>query len=77
MSVFNCKLYQETSFLDQKRTNNASFKEIHTYEPAKTQYATAYVRGDWVRQRCRDLKSPGRPTDIGLQLGKACYACSR
>ena len=23
------------------------------------------------------LKSPGRPTDIGLQLGKACYPCSR
>ena len=21
--------------------------------------------------------SPGRPTDIGLQLGKACYPCSR
>ena len=20
--------------------------------------------------------SPGRPTDIGLQLGKACYPCS-
>ena len=23
------------------------------------------------------LKSPGRPTDIGLQLGQACYPCSR
>ena len=23
------------------------------------------------------LTSPGRPTDIGLQLGKACYPCSR
>ena len=23
------------------------------------------------------LASPGRPTDIGLQLGKACYPCSR
>ena len=22
------------------------------------------------------LTSPGRPTDIGLQLGKACYPCS-
>ena len=22
------------------------------------------------------LTSPGRPTDIGLQLGKACYLCS-
>ena len=21
--------------------------------------------------------SPGRPTEIGLQLGKACYPCSR
>ena len=23
------------------------------------------------------LTSPGRPTDIGLQSGKACYPCSR
>ena len=23
------------------------------------------------------LTSPGRPTDIGLQLDKACYPCSR
>ena len=23
------------------------------------------------------LTSPGRPTDIGLELGKACYPCSR
>ena len=23
------------------------------------------------------LTSPERPTDIGLQLGKACYPCSR
>ena len=23
------------------------------------------------------LTSPGPPTDIGLQLGKACYPCSR
>ena len=23
------------------------------------------------------LTSPGHPTDIGLQLGKACYPCSR
>ena len=23
------------------------------------------------------LKLPGRPTDTGLQLGKACYPCSR
>ena len=23
------------------------------------------------------LMSPGRPTDIGLQFGKACYPCSR
>ena len=23
------------------------------------------------------LTSPGRPTDIGLQLGKVCYPCSR
>ena len=22
------------------------------------------------------LTSPGRPTDTGLQLGKACYPCS-
>ena len=23
------------------------------------------------------LTSPGSPTDIGLQLGKTCYPCSR
>ena len=23
------------------------------------------------------LTSPGRPTDIGLKLGKVCYPCSR
>ena len=23
------------------------------------------------------ISSSGRPTDIGLQLGKACYPCSR
>ena len=23
------------------------------------------------------LMSPGRPTDTGLQLGNACYPCSR
>ena len=23
------------------------------------------------------LRAPGRPIDIGLQLGKACYPCSR
>ena len=23
------------------------------------------------------LTSPGRPTDIGFQLGKACYPCNR
>ena len=23
------------------------------------------------------LMSPGRPSDIGLQLGKDCYPCSR
>ena len=23
------------------------------------------------------LTSPGRPTDIGLQCGKACYPCNR
>ena len=23
------------------------------------------------------LTSPGRPTDTGLQFGKACYPCSR
>ena len=23
------------------------------------------------------VTSPGRPTEIGLQFGKACYPCSR
>ena len=26
---------------------------------------------------CVYVTSPERPTDIGLQLGKACYPCSR
>ena len=34
------------------------------------------LRGGWVRQRYHYLTSPGCPTDIGLQLGKACYPCS-
>ena len=32
--------------------------------------------GGWVRQRCC-VVLPGCPTDFGLQLGKACYPCSR
>ena len=31
--------------------------------------------GDWCEGAVY-LTSPGRPTDIGLQLGKACYPCS-
>ena len=29
--------------------------------------------GCWVVRMCRVSLSPGRPIDIGLQLGKACY----
>ena len=32
--------------------------------------------GSRVVGRCR-VSSPGHPTDVGLQLGKACYPCSR
>ena len=38
-----------------------------------------YISRGWsrdVKVTCI-LTSPGRPTDIGLQLGKACYHCSR
>ena len=34
----------------------------------------------WVVGWCEGvvyLTSPGHPTDIGLELGKACYPCSR
>ena len=34
----------------------------------------------WVVGWCEGVMyflSPGRPADIGLQLGKACYPCSR
>ena len=35
----------------------------------------------WEVVRCGEgvvyLMSPRRPADIGLQLGKACYPCSR
>ena len=33
--------------------------------------------GGWVRRRCRVSYVTGHSTDIGLQLGKACYPCSR
>ena len=33
--------------------------------------------GGWVSRGVLYLASPGHPTDIGLQLGKACYLCSR
>ena len=36
-----------------------------------------FSRGGWVWRRLVYLVSPGRPTEIGLQLGKACYPCSR
>lgn len=32
--------------------------------------------GGWVRQRCLVSFGLGFPTDIGLQLGKACSACT-
>ena len=31
----------------------------------------------WEVRRCRVSSAPGRPNDIGLQLGKACYPRSR
>ena len=31
----------------------------------------------WCAEGVVYLTSLGRPTDIGLQLGKACYPCSR
>ena len=33
--------------------------------------------GGWCGESVVYLTSPGRPTDTGLQLGKACYPCSR
>ena len=35
------------------------------------------VGGGGVGERVVYLLSLGRPTDIGFQLGKACYPCSR
>ena len=35
------------------------------------------VGGSRVVRRCLVTTSPGRPTDTGLQLDKACYPCSR
>ena len=42
-------------------------------------HALTFARSQGVVGWCEGavyLTSPGRPTDIGLQLGKACYPCS-
>ena len=40
-------------------------------------FAQGALRGGWVVRGVMYLASLGRPTDIGLQLSKACYPCSR
>ena len=42
-----------------------------------TEYTRCPAGWGWVRQRCRVSYVTGRPTDICLQLGKACYPCRR
>ena len=44
---------------------------------APVSVSTASVVKLFCREGVVYLASPGRPTDIGLQLGKACYPCSR
>ena len=44
-------------------------------------YYTCLIKTFHIFHRDKDaflhFTSPGRPTDIGLHLGKACYPCSR
>ena len=50
----------------------------HHYDHAdckENQYA--FMGGNSVKSIFSSPLTPGRPADIGLQLGKACYPCSR
>ena len=43
-----------------------------------TTYVLSLMSGDgWLSVAKVSFTSPGRPTDIGIQLGKACYPCSK
>ena len=60
--------------------NTTQHHSTHTrkiFHIAQDIVISIYLGGGWVVRRCCLLTSPGRPTDIDLQLGKACYPCSR
>ena len=59
---------QKTKKQKKKKKNN---KVISSLFPSITWGAIGWCEGVVY------VTSPGRPTDIGLQLGKACYPCSR
>ena len=74
------------------KSNHVYFMITYDYLPRVTlfrvgEYITVYVSSLHDLQRnegvvgCGEgvvyLTSVGRPTDIGLQLGKVCYPCSR
>ena len=60
------------------KTYNKSPRRIN-HKATKSKTNTGTIALDGVVGWCEGavyLTSPGRPTDIGLQLGKACYPCS-
>ena len=66
----------------KKKANNIDPDETAYYEPANLdlhylhRYLFCSVKVVGWCEGAVYLTSPGRPTDIGLQLGKACYPCS-
>ena len=47
--------------------------KVHVFKSTHIIYRGVVGYGEGVLY----LSLPGHPTDIGLQLGKACYPCSR
>ena len=76
-----------------KYMNRSVFFKGHVYEWGRFRNTGTHIRTtitpklptlptsatvrDWSGVAKVYLTSPGRPNDIGLQLGKACYPCSR
>ena len=58
-------------FLHIRITSECLFQNVPTVNTVQLFGVVGYGEGVVY------LVSPGRPTDIGLQLGKACYSCSR
>ena len=65
MAIIESLVYSKAAFIDMRKISYR--EEILLYSPG------VVGRGKDVVY----LASSGRPTDIGLQLGKAYYPCSR